>query len=730
MLPRPTYLLHPRLRVRLLRDDAIEILDPDLDAVVLVSDVATALTTLVTTGHLPDDLTAEAADDLEALANAGFLLRLPPGLAPSAARRWWALRVDPADASTFCQHRVSVAALDVRAPGVAAALAAYGLVAAPWTAVDAPATVGLILADDVACVPALPYQAGPPTLIVQTNAAFPWAVWLEPGRTACPHCLHRHLQINTPTSSLALASSERPLGLAPERIAMLVAEGIARAAWTAESPSLMLLGDDRTSARHIVRRVPTCPACGIAPVEAAPTWQARPKAPGGHRWLSLGAAAEQLAKLHSPLVGVYANLPTSGGDPGSDTADTPPNPDAPAPSQRHVVVLRYRALQPVRRLDRLQRSLTLVAGGNGATHRHALVKAQGEAAERASGTWWPQRPHVCARVADLNGCAFTPSDLLGFSGEQYANRLAWNEQAHPFLRVPERFDPQEATAWVRGYALPGSPDEAATEANAVWIPAGCAFYGYDFGAEPVYAYADSNGCAAGACIEEAALCAMYELIERDSIALWTRSGAVRPSVDLRTASRSDLVEAPQRYAEQGRTLAVLDVTSDLGVPAFVALSHRLSGPRGWVLGFGCHLDPQEAVARAVGEVAHGVHEVEAGSDALAWGDTATSQAYPHLAPDPSAPARDLSTWPAHTTDDVLADLHTVVARVRRAGFTPFVIDQTHPLVGISVARVVVPGLAHFWRRLGTPRLRSAPHALGWVPTPRVLDAPNWTEVTI
>ncbi|MEL7363227.1 MAG: hypothetical protein AAFN13_14225, partial [Bacteroidota bacterium] len=184
MLPRPTYLLHPRLRVRLLRDDAIEILDPDLDAVVLVSDVATALTTLVTTGHLPDDLTAEAADDLEALANAGFLLRLPPGLAPSAARRWWALRVDPADASTFCQHRVSVAALDVRAPGVAAALAAYGLVAAPWTAVDAPATVGLILADDVACVPALPYQAGPPTLIVQTNAAFPWAVWLEPGRTA------------------------------------------------------------------------------------------------------------------------------------------------------------------------------------------------------------------------------------------------------------------------------------------------------------------------------------------------------------------------------------------------------------------------------------------------------------------------------------------------------------------------------------------------------------------
>ena len=55
-----------------------------------------------------------------------------------------------------------------------------------------------------------------------------------------------------------------------------------------------------------------------------------------------------------------------------------------------------------------------------------------------------------------------------------------------------------------------------------------------------------------------------------------------------------------QYAEIGRELWVLDVTSDLGVPVTVALSRSTSGPHEHImLGFGAHLDPRLAVRRAV-----------------------------------------------------------------------------------------------------------------------------------
>ncbi|MEL6702781.1 MAG: YcaO-like family protein [Bacteroidota bacterium] len=725
-----TYLLHPRLRARTLCHGAIELVDPDLETVVLVTDVAHALTTLVHTGCLPEDLSAEAVDDLEALANAGFLLRLPPGLMPDVALRWWDVGVAPTKAATLRRHRVSVAALDVTAKGIAAALADYGLHPSRWTEDTLLADVGLILADDAACVDALPCQVGLPTLVVQTNAAFPWAVWLEPGRTACPCCLHRHLQVNTPTAPLVVPRQGNVLGMSAERIAALLAEGLARAAWTAEVPELTTLGNLDDAARHTVRRVPTCPACGSPPAEKPPTWTSRPKAPGSHRWASLDEAFNRLETIHSPIVGISSDLPTLAEDPSDQNKPQESEGTSSVWGPRQGLGVRYRALWPVQAIDGLHHSITLVAGGTGPALRHARVKARGEAAERASGAWWAERPHVVARAADLKGRVYTPEDLLGFRADQYADRATWNARTHRFLRAPERFDPALPTAWIQAYPLPNETGAEATDEVPVWVPAGYAFYQYDFGDGPIFANADSNGCAAGSCLEEAALFGLYEIVERDSIALWVRSGAVRPGVDLRTAARVALQDAPGHYASRGRSLAVIDVTSDIGVPAFIALSHRLDGLMGWALGFGCHLDPEEAVSRAVGEVTQSVHEVEDGSDALAWGDVATVEAFPHLAPDSNVPAIDLRCWPAAATDDVLGDLHEVAARVRRAGFEPYVIDQTHPLVGIPVVRVVVPGLGHFWRRLGTPRLATTPYELGWVSAPGVINDPDWTEVTV
>jgi len=43
-----------------------------------------------------------------------------------------------------------------------------------------------------------------------------------------------------------------------------------------------------------------------------------------------------------------------------------------------------------------------------------------------------------------------------------------------------------------------------------------------------------------------------------------------------------------------------------------------------------------------------------------------------------------------------------------------VMDLTRPDVGFPVARVIVPGLVHFWPRFGCRRLFEVPQAAGWI----------------
>jgi len=67
----------------------------------------------------------------------------------------------------------------------------------------------------------------------------------------------------------------------------------------------------------------------------------------------------------------------------------------------------------------------------------------------------------------------------------------------------------------------------------------------------------------------------------------------------------------------------------------------------------------------------------------------------------------------------IQDLKQAVERCVRAvsdrGHDMIVLDQSRPEVEFSAARVVVPGLRHFWARLREGRLYQAPVELGWLP---------------
>src|SRR5207253_10600628 len=79
------------------------------------------------------------------------------------------------------------------------------------------------------------------------------------------------------------------------------------------------------------------------------------------------------------------------------------------------------------------------------------------------------------------------------------------------------------------------------------------------------------------------------------------------------------------------------------------------------------------------------------------------------------PVRTASSCPQAWADDVTEDVRACQGRVERLGMELLVLDQTRPEVGLPVAKVIVPGLRHFWTRFAPGRLYDVPVQLGWLP---------------
>ena len=87
----------------------------------------------------------------------------------------------------------------------------------------------------------------------------------------------------------------------------------------------------------------------------------------------------------------------------------------------------------------------------------------------------------------------------------------------------------------------------------------------------------------------------------------TRSGGTidcsAPEVDLDKFGDSYIRDLKNQFAETGRRLWVLDVTSDLGIPSFVAVTHWMDNGRENIeFGSGAHFDARVALLRALTEL--------------------------------------------------------------------------------------------------------------------------------
>lgn len=128
----------------------------------------------------------------------------------------------------------------------------------------------------------------------------------------------------------------------------------------------------------------------------------------------------------------------------------------------------------------------------------------------------------------------------------------------------------------------------------------------------------SNGAASGNTLEEAILQGFFELVERDSVALWWYNRVHKPGVDLDSFQEPYFKEMEDYYRSMNREYWLLDITSDFGIPSFAALSRRTDQEAEEIMyGFGCHFDPVLAALRALAEMSQ-VLPLLSGASIDAW----------------------------------------------------------------------------------------------------------------
>ena len=59
-------------------------------------------------------------------------------------------------------------------------------------------------------------------------------------------------------------------------------------------------------------------------------------------------------------------------------------------------------------------------------------------------------------------------------------------------------------------------------------------------------------------------------------------------------------------------------------------------------------------------------------------------------------------------------MRRVFGRFEDLGHEVLILDQSRPDVGLPVAKVIVPGMRHFWARHAPGRLYDVPVRMGWL----------------
>jgi bacteriocin biosynthesis cyclodehydratase domain-containing protein len=552
-----------------------------------------------------------------------------------------------------------------------------------------------------------------PWLLVQPSGVSPLVgPVFRPGESACWTCMFDRMIRNREIKGFLERGSAQPVAVSPlvrktigQSAIQFAAVEIAKAIASGFRTDLRdhIASFDLTGAviaKHYVAKRPQCPTCGSKKLQN-PRRAPQPievhdgtkliMTSGGYRSMSSRATVARNRKHVSPLTGVVTRLERI-------EADLPMNTN---------FFAQHNFSAPAMSIDQLRSGLNGGSFGKGSTAEQAEASALMEAIERYSGIFQGDEIRVTRRFTDFPaGDAVLANDIQLYSDAQFASRhLQHQDDSH---QVPNPIDPSEKIEWTPVWSL--------RDKRFKYLPTGLCYFFYRGD------HTDSNGCAAGNTREEAIVQGFLELVERDAYAIWWYNRLRRAEVDLSQFDDSYIRDIRTQFADYGRKLWVLDVTSDLGVPTYVAIMHWMDGGQENIeFGSGAHFDRRIALLRALTELSQflsiGLMGGNDGRKPTLDGVTPLKlDNYPFLTPAPHpVPATDLGI--SVPLDSVREQVEACVEVATRGGHDFMVLDQTRPDVEVPVVRVIVPGLRHFYRRFGPGRLYDVPVKLGLLERP-------------
>jgi bacteriocin biosynthesis cyclodehydratase domain-containing protein len=556
-----------------------------------------------------------------------------------------------------------------------------------------------------------------PWLLVQPAGIAPLVgPVFRPGKGACWRCLADRMARNREVKAMldrrdarcvaASALAERPVGGSAIALAAVeIAKAIATDFRTELNDHIVSL--DLTGAnivKHYVAARPQCPVCGRKKLRDP---NREPKeivlnaggklvmTSGGYRSVAARDTVARFRRHVSPLTGVVSRL---------DRIDA----DLPLNTNYYA---RHNFAGKSANVHELRAGLSGGSFGKGSTAEQGEASALMEAIERYSGIYQGDEIRVRRRFSDFaSGEAIHPNEMLLYSDTQYQRRFE-SMNDHEGMPTPAPFDPSMEVDWTPVWSL--------RDARFKYLPTSLMYFFYE---GPGHMHADSNGCAAGNTLEEAIVQGFLELVERDSYAVWWYNRLQRGELDLSTIDDAYVRELQAQLADTGRRLWVLDITHDLGVPSYVAMSQSQEGDGDFVeFGSGSHFDARIALLRALTELNQflsiglmGMRD-QSSSNEDGTGPWRLAD-HPYLLPNREPPSQaDFSS--KFGALDKREQVMACVNIAKREGLDFLVLDQTRPDIEVPVARVIVPGLRHFYRRFAPGRLYDVPVKLRWIDRP-------------
>ncbi|WP_281558483.1 TOMM precursor leader peptide-binding protein [Thalassomonas sp. RHCl1] len=337
-----------------------------------------------------------------------------------------------------------------------------------------------------------------------------------------------------------------------------------------------------------------------------------------------------------------------------------------------------------------------VTVGKGMSRSQSQASALAEAIERLSANYQGDEVCILEKASSLTTRHYLPTQLAPFSLAQFLKFKQAPDDHRYQLYSTEEFDINLRIHW--------SPAWSLTAKEHVYLPSNYCFDNTPFINETCTRYYQ-NGCAAGNTLEEALLQGILEIIERDAIAVWWYNQIPRAEVTI--SHLPDLVDKASQILGELWQYWVLDICNDFLIPTYAAIA-RNSETGEFSFGFGCHLDPDIALKRAMTELFQMLDIKDSTSAPFDFNDI---KEHPFLFP--SDVAINLSTEnTSSNTSSLQSCIDSLLTRAQSLNLEVLFINTSRADFPLKAVKVIIPGMCHIFPFLAAERLYQVPKRLG------------------